>query len=305
MNDLSKILVPGAVWLRSKPGKKPTASTVIAISNVDLSEAILEKFPMQVIFLTDRGRLLTQDIETFTSSREFVEIDVGTANLVDVLLHGADYDDEETEARDILDIDQIPLPEDEDASAGAAQVTEVTAVSPSGDAPMFSPEIHQGLDLNGAFLSYTEQPYYTGDTMHVLRFALDGNVTIKALRKAFDVSAPEGGLATFTVDCYQEEPTVVTPSGFIDTFFEVTADGNGTGVVYLITPGNFRVPEYVEPEKQPVQPAPVAAPSATPMVHAAQPALHIIPQMPQSANITFAAPANPAPVVAQAPVVSA
>lgn len=245
MIETNPQLVPGSVWQRVRKDKT-TFTTVLFVSNQGLSDAVLEQFPPQVVFLTDKLNVLTQDVGTFLASRTFHTIDMGTENLIQALLSPPEEDLDDTDPTET--IDKIVVDDLEEHPGGGV----VVADDSESDIPVFTPEFFNGANLDAAFLSYTEAPFSTGDTLHVLRFALSQSLSLDQLKAAFDLSSPIPAIEKFTVDCNQEHPTVVEPNGFIQVFLEVTNDGNGVGVVYVTSLGDFRGQPPVS-EGQPVE----------------------------------------------------
>jgi len=271
-------LVPGSIWERTRRGKPSTYTTVLMVSNLELNPQLLDKFPQQVVFLSDSLKVLTQDVETFLATRTYYGSDAGIVNLIEALLSPndqepeTDADDDEDQALsgapqdDAVDIDSIDV--------GDTQIQETL----TDDAPIFKPSLWNGVDLNKAFRGYRESPYHTGDTLHTLRFELTGGVTLDALNRAFDYGNAENSVAglvidTFLVDCNQEYPTSVVPDGFVGVFLEIDGSANGHGIVCLTSSGDFRARETQNPVE-----------TSTPQVlitpqHSPQPGTVIIPQL--------------------------
>jgi hypothetical protein len=184
-------LIPGSVWRKEtvKKGKtRVSESVVLAISNQDLSEALLERFPPQVVFITDRGQLLTQGVDTFVATRNYVTINEGVVAAMAQVQAQAFGEDDEVE-----DFDQVSL----DQPAGglteaAAQLAETIGLEPSDSedaAPNYPFQLtntaHELNDvLVDSFVSYTEAPWATGEVMHTLKFGL-ADVALEDLEAVF------------------------------------------------------------------------------------------------------------------------
>ena len=160
MTDANPQLVPGSIWQRTRKGKTSFV-TVIAVSNTTLAPEVLDRFPRQVVFITDKFNILTQEVEFFTANRTFSSMDAGISNLMEAVVSPPDEADEEES--ETIDIDGIQLDE---------QPAEPEAPSDNSDeapAPVFKPASVDGIDLDAHFLSYSEMPHHTGDTLHVIR----------------------------------------------------------------------------------------------------------------------------------------
>lgn len=253
MIETNPQLVPGSVWQRVRKGNA-TFTTVLFVSNSGLSEAVLEQFPAQVVFLSDKMNVLTQDVETFLSSRTFHTIDTGVENLLRALLSPPDEDDVD-ESIDNIQLDDEPSILGEVVGDPDEGDDGIDMGDDSADVAIFTPQFFNGFDLDSAFVSYTEAPFHTGDTLHILRFALSPQLTLDHLKAAFDLSGETPAIEMFVVDCNHEHPTTVNVAGFVQVFLEVGADGNGVGAVYVTSSGDYRSqPEpTVEVVQQPEQ----------------------------------------------------
>ena len=104
-------MTPGSVWVRDN-GKK---STVVGLTNLNLKPKFQEKYPPQAVYLNEEGDLLSQDVESFMSSRTFFNVAPEVESLVDSLFayrEDADEDDEEAAAG-------FPVEDDGDASTAS------------------------------------------------------------------------------------------------------------------------------------------------------------------------------------------
>ena len=273
MENINPHLVVGSVWARTTTN---STSTVLAVSNQDLSQEVLEKFPQQVVFLTSKYKILTQDVDTFLRSRVYQGLDTNVISLMEALTT-----EPEPEEDDDVDIDSVDIKVVKDGFEqviGGAEEDSEDGEDDNG-IPVFEPAEFDGLDLDRHFLSYSEAPYHTGDTLHVLRFALDKELNIDQLRAIFRDSGQTPTIDQFIIDS-TEERVEVSVYAFVQVFFEVGAGGEAVAAVHLLSSGDFRADtnEVTEVEPQ--------AQEAT----AEQPVL--IPQL-QVVSGT-AAPVNPA-----------
>lgn len=272
MENINPHLVVGSVWARTSNN---SISTVLAVSNQDLSQEVLEKFPQQVVFLTSKYKILTQDIDTFLRNRVYQGLDTTVISLMEALTTEPEPEDDD------VDIDSVDIKVVKDGFEqviGGAEEDSEDGEDDNG-IPVFEPAEFDGLALDRHFLSYSEAPYHTGDTLHVLRFALDKELNIDQLRAIFRDSGQTPTIDQFIIDS-TEERVEVSVYAFVQVFFEVGAGGEAVAAVHLLSVGDFRADtnEVTEVEPQ--------AQEAT----AEQPVL--IPQL-QVVSGT-AAPVNPA-----------
>lgn len=216
-------LVVGSIWARGS-----NASTVLAVSNEGLSPEVLENYPQQVVFLTSKFKVLTQPIEMFVSSRTYQGIDANIESLMAAVTAEPD-----PEADDV-DIESIDLGDETDVDESSVAEEEASEET----IPVFEPPQFAGLNLDSHFLSYNESPYHTGDTLHVLRFALSNELSIAQLRSVFRVSS-DNSIESFVVDSVEERVSVDIYA-FVQVFLEVGAGGDAVGCVYVLSQGDFR-----------------------------------------------------------------
>lgn len=234
MENLNPHLVVGSVWARTANN---ATSTVLAVSNQDLKADVLEKFPQQVVFLTSKYKILTQDIDTFLRNRVYQGIDPTVVSLMEALTT-----EPEPEEDDDVDIDSVDIKVVKDGFEQVISGAEEESEDGEDDngIPVFEPAEFDGLALDRHFLSYSEAPYHTGDTLHVLRFALDRELNIDQLRAIFR----DSGQNTPTIDQFvidsSEERVEVQVYAFVQVFMEVGAGGEGVAAVHLLSSGDFR-----------------------------------------------------------------
>ena len=216
------LLAPGTIWTRRTKNGESTESTVLMISNLHLNDRLKEEFPPQVVFLTQRGQILTQNIEMFLAKRELIGEDDRVKGLVDSILNPP----EEGE----VDLDAMQL---EDSGEGSV-LGENVAEGEEHSAPVFLPAVVEGFDLNDHFLSYSEAPRDDGDTQHILRFILSKDLTLENLTQIF--TGDNSLVDEFTIDSEAKYATV-TINGTWPVFMEVNADGSAVGVVYVLSEG--------------------------------------------------------------------
>lgn len=269
------MLVPGSIWERAKKRGEPTQSRVLCVSNEDLQPPASESFPPQVIFVTDKLKVLTMPIEQFIANRTYRGIDDHMKALAEALVTSPDVLDDDEE----IDFDAVPLPDpvadeeptisvvtagkkrmqiadllfgDEEPPVEQSTSTDLGVTTPAvpSEVPV-AREVVFGLTLiNGApqyaqllqqsFVGYNEAPFHTGDTQHALKFQLGTQFDLSMLHNAFFASADS--VTSFSV-VNSYETTDVTIDGYVDTFLSVER-GIGYGVVYVTSAGDFRNKEY-------------------------------------------------------------
>jgi hypothetical protein len=172
------MLVPGSVWERTRKGNTSHV-TVLTVSNGTLKEETLENFPQQVVFITERGEVMTQTIEFFVAKRNFVTVNTQFEAAVEALIQSANAEEPEIE-----DLDNIELPDEDQSKALEAFNESLGGKSDSDiievdDPVMVQPftlvdSDHELADLlSGDFVSYTESPWTDGQVLHALKFSLD------------------------------------------------------------------------------------------------------------------------------------
>lgn len=221
-----ELLYPGSVWERSKNGDT-TQCTVLFVSNEGLSESVQAAFPQQVVFLTHKRKVLTQTIDTFLNRREYVGTDEHVVRAVSSIL--------EEEEVDLIDDDQIDnvKVEDEDEDEGSGE----DAKESEDDIPVFYPPTFNGVDLNAAFISYSEGPNFAdpGNTLHQLRFQLSDECTAQQLSDLFDQRNPNA-LGSIVVDAYDARIEFDITSSW-PIFYEVDMTGRAVALVFVNSEG--------------------------------------------------------------------
>ena len=258
MQQINPNLVVGSVWARGSNGN---TSTVLAISNDGLSDAVLEKFPRQVVFLTSKFKVLTQPIDMFIDSRVYQGIDEGVAALMAEVTSEPEPDED-----DKVDIDAVDLGD---------ETVDESSVEDEGEAetiPVFEPAQFAGLNLDAHFLSYSESPYHTGDTMHTLRFALDRDLSIDQLRSVFRVTSATA-IESFEIDSVEERVSVDIDA-FVQVFLEVGAGGDAVGCVCVLSQGDYRAKQAGDYAPPAEAEQPVAQPEETVLI----PQLQVVTQ---------------------------
>lgn len=263
-------LVSGSQWVLSK---KPegSVSTVVCVTNLTIKPDLQEKFPPQVVTITESGKILSHELGSFLSRRDYVGTSQLVADSFQTILAG-EPDDEEDD--DTLAIDGIPVGNDPafDAILGGADEgdgeDEGDIIENIEVIPVFLPAEHDGLAMDEHFVSYTEAPGATlGSTYNVLRFSLDETLNLDQVRGIFDPSQDSLNetLKNFVVDSHVERVELLK-FNYVGTYLEVDPEGSGTAIVYLST-NSLSVTDEVE--EQPV----------------AIPELHVIPQLPTQAVV--------------------
>jgi hypothetical protein len=275
-------LVPGSIWSRQSR-KGTTSSRVIAVSNQGLSEETLLNFPQQVVFVTDRQKVLTQDINTFLAQRVFEGIDEQTETLVAAILNPAileNYEDEDEE--ETIDFDAVDVSEDLNKMLAEA-IKADGEDAPSEDVPAEKKRV-QVADIieaqalaeqhnTGISPSYGSFPVYRNPDFtlkienHPLAEKLqdacvsyseapfhtgDTLHTIRFVLSA-DLSLSQIGdafrvsnqdaIESFSIVNSYEQATNVSIDGYVGTFLETGINSRTYGVLYVTSVGDFRAPK--------------------------------------------------------------
>ena len=239
MSKKIEFLVPGSMWSRRTKSGKENTSTVICISNESLQEAILEMHPQQVVFLTHRKQILTQPIDVYLANRNYVGQDEKMENVYNIGLMGKVDDEADDAAVDAVmeDIDNITLPGEE----GLGEEVTGEAFPEDGEEetsiPVFEPALFADVDLDSAFISYSEMPnpHEPGNTMHALRFALDDELTLAKLNTIFDQSRADS-LSSIIIDSHVARIELTVTTAW-PAFVEIDLTGTAVGIIYLGTQG--------------------------------------------------------------------
>ena len=245
MSKKIELLTPGSQWSRKQKNGKESVSTVICVSNQTLKDEVLEKHPQQIVFLTHRKEVLTQTIDTYLANRNYVGQDESMAAFYETWIVG-DGPEKVAEVS-VDDIDNITLPGEEDDEDGAedADLTEVDSVFAESDdtledeatIPVFEPAVFAGIELDSAFVSYTEMPnpQDPGSTMHALRFVLDDQLTLAKLNTIFDQSRVDS-LSSIVIDSSAARINLTVTAAW-PAFVEIDLTGSAVGIIYLGSQG--------------------------------------------------------------------
>ena len=251
MSKKIEFLTPGSQWSRKQKNGKESVSTVICVSNQTLKDEVLEKHPQQIVFLTHRKEVLTQTIDTYLANRNYVGQDESMAAFYETWIVG-DGPEKVAEVS-VDDIDNITLPGEENdkyddgAEDGAedADLPEVDSVFAESDdtledeatIPVFEPAVFAGIELDSAFVSYTEMPnpQDPGSTMHALRFVLDDQLTLAKLNTIFDQRRVDS-LSSIVIDSSAARINLTVTAAW-PAFVEIDLTGSAVGIIYLGSQG--------------------------------------------------------------------
>lgn len=256
MSEIQSNLIPGSVWARTKKNGDVSYSTVLCVTNQNCSERVLEVNPNQVVFLTEQLQILSMTPEQFLNGRVYADIDTDVAAAMEVLTTEQDDEDDEDIDLDSVEIDENAFtklvgeiaegsdgddqdtPDEPDTREETPRVAQFNALKLNvGPHPIAS-------DLESSFVGYSEAPYPTGDTMHTLRFALNGTLSLGNIADAFLLSDPNA-IQTFEVTT-NYEVSKVEVSAYAHTLLESSLTEGDVAVVYLLTNGDFRDRTEVE-----------------------------------------------------------
>ena len=237
MSDATTLtmLVPGSVWKREASGKH---SIVLFISNQELSGKLAAKFPPQVVFMTEEKSVLSLGIDSFLGSRVFTTMEPRIEQLLTAITTPEDelgLDDEPEENEDPIEgLTALVDPDDEgEQDAGLPVIDDVGRRDLRVN---FGPHPSAEL-LQANLVDYSESPWYTGDTLHTLRFALEDGLTLETIRSAFIPSDPNA-IQKFVISTPYED-TMVDIESYGATLYS-TDEYRQYGAVTLLTAGDFR-----------------------------------------------------------------
>jgi hypothetical protein len=237
-------LIPGAVWQRQRK-KDATLSTVLFVTNIGLSEAVLERNPQQVVFRTEQGKVLSMSVEDFTANRSFAVLDsVLAAHIAQIDSY---FEEEDEEVTDLIGGTQIEetLFAPELAPLPVIETVSTTVLERKAPASLPGLSINVGphplaTALQSSLVAYTEAPYHNGDTLHTLKFLMQPNgLTLADVRSAFSVKDPNSIQKfelTTTVEKFQVEIV-----GFLDVMLE-SNQLDSMACLYVLSEGDFRAP---------------------------------------------------------------
>lgn len=297
MTSFHPKLVNGSQWAL----KNNSVSTVLMLTNTQIKPELQEKYPPQVVVMTESGKVLSHPVEVFLSRRKYVGYNEFVGSLIGTLLAGEEPEDSGSGDTDQDSIENTPVEADaafeallgsvNDSASGDDSIIdgtdEVVFVDGDGDGgedegkiPVFFPEVHDDLALDEHFVSYAETPAPIGNgSIHILRFSLDNTLNIDHLRATFDASNDQiPTVDTLVVDGTHERVELESFK-YLGTYHEIDPNGGCVAAVYLSTSG---VVETTIPATQ-----------GTLQIQPTQSATHVIPQI-QVATQSQVAIQNPA-----------
>lgn len=260
--NLHPKLVSGSQWAL----KNNSISTVLIVTNTTVKEELQEKYPPQVVVITETGKVLSHTVEAFLSRRNYVGQSEFVSTLMEQILDGEPDGEEDSN----VDIDDIDVGADAAFDSILGSVDSALAVDDNEDnsednerIPVFLPASHEGLSLDAHFVSYSEAPTATG-SMHTFRFTLDDTLNVDHLAAIF--SGKDAGVAPIgavVVDGLYER-VELQHYAYNATYIEVDPQGNCIARVFLDTPAASLV-ETTDNGRH--------------AAHVEQPDTHIIPQI--------------------------
>lgn len=229
------MLVPGSVWAKSDKQGEQISVTVVGITNTEVTAKVLDRHPQQVVFITSRSHLVSQDVESFLKRRTYMTMNSQVEMLLESVISAAVEQEEEEE-----DFDTVELPADE------------VGVQTADGAP--DQDYNEGSNFNltnahplaqmlaDGFVSYTEAPWVEGMMMHCLRFTLD-ELAVEDLQAIF---IEEGQAFTVRV----QSQVMQFANGAADMVgLEVVGD-TAVGCVYHLAARNSATEEIAEDDAQ-------------------------------------------------------
>lgn len=217
------MLIPGSVWERE--GREgPVQVTVLAITNDSLSARRLEQFPRQVVFVSERGNILSQEVDQFLSRRTYVSLNTNVEALMSTVLDAA----LEAENAEEINFDEVtPITE------GAENIVDGQLELAEKDSSIVSPFNHEGAPILSELFTQYEVSYSANVGTHRLKFLLDG-MTLEKLASYFDGST--GFRIGYQVGDTLEEVEMTAGSwSLYPATLEIRAAGTAYGVITLVT----------------------------------------------------------------------
>jgi hypothetical protein len=239
MSEIQSNLIPGSIWNRQK--KNGVAkNTVLLVTNEGCSEKILAAHPQQVVFLTESYQVLSMSVNDFLQGRVYAGLEATVAATVELLTTEQEGPLDDVEIEDVAiesslfdsmletvetddDIEEVPT----EVGADNLSATLGLSVGAHSLAPA----------LESSLIAYSEAPYHTGDTLHILRFTLDNGLTIKDVAQAFTLTDPNA-IQSFEVKTNREILNVVIDS-YVDTMYEANAFEDCI-TLYVLSAGMYR-----------------------------------------------------------------
>ena len=282
--EINPQLVPGSVWSLASGA----TSTVLAVSNVSLPDHLQEKFPSQVVYVNSKNEVNTQGVEAFVRKRTYDGIDPVIASAMAAITNP----DIQEEGAD-LDIDEIDLEADTSTASSDALVdlTQTSNDSESEDdqIPVFIPPTVGEIDLDSAFISYSEMPEASGGRIHILRFALSQELTFQDVQGIFE---GDQGLKSFIVDS-EVERVEIDASESHGVFLEVDSNATGIAAVYLSSPQKLTgaaLDAAIAAAEATIDNAQQATATAQASVASVTQPTHVIPQIQTIPNVQVSQP---------------
>lgn len=238
-------LVSGSLWSRETKKNGQSISVVLFVTNEGLQEKVLEKFPQQVVFLTENNQILSMTVEEFTRARTFAGMSEKMASLLESIIV-PDDEEEETGEIDSVEVDGKLFVTDDNGTEEESEEEEEQEQPTSSRTDLYAnfgphPKA-QALADNLAV--YSEAPMLPGgDTLHTLKFNIGDDLTLSDIRDAFRIDDPNSiqkfelttSTQTFTVDI----------AGFVNVMLE-SYPYVDYGCLFVTTEGNFRDSSKVE-----------------------------------------------------------
>ena len=233
--EIQSNIIPGSVWGRVKKNGEKSQVTVLLVTNQGCSTKVLESNPHQVVFLTEQSQVLSMTIDQFLNNRVYegkrADIEAGISYILN-----PDTESEE----EVIDLDTVEADEKLFDSMLPEEVGD-------DDTTELEPEDVNSLSINVGphpyaesltqnFVSYTEAPYHTGDTLHTLKFRLGSDLSLETVAQAFKVSDPNS-IQTFEVTTATTSFKVEVDS-YITTMLESTYED--LACLYILSNGDFR-----------------------------------------------------------------
>jgi hypothetical protein len=113
-------LVPGSVWERARKKGASSISRVLFVTNDELQPPQSDRFPPQVVFVSDKLKVLSMDVDSFVGNRTYIGIDDHFKALAEAAVTDPEVLEDEM---DDIDFDAVEVPPEDTAPTTPAPIT--------------------------------------------------------------------------------------------------------------------------------------------------------------------------------------
>jgi hypothetical protein len=259
MSSVLDLLTPGSVWIKLHGRLANTYIRVLFVSNQDLKPTLHSKYPPQVIYANENGKILSRDINSFIEQFQFYNVDPDLEQrLLGLLDEPISENEENINSSNIpsygISSDKSFVDEyiDDYLTTTGEGVNSIKKISASfifisnDESPAIPSEI-----LTESFVGFAQEPTQMYDKVQIkLTFALneEKGVTLDSLYKVFCPQEDSN-----TVDAFVIKTSYETLMPTWNLFVSVTPNytNNGLfGVVILTNDSEDKPVESKVPEEE-------------------------------------------------------